>query len=262
MSELLYFLDRNQLVELAERSHAAYLAAEPFPSFVFDDFLPAEVAERIARGFPKSDFAGFKQPDNTFQQKKLGRTQESYFEGVDSFVRHMLNEFNSLAFIDFLENLTGIHGLIPDPHFKGGALHQILRGGKLAIHADFNRDRYRELHRRVNALLFFNPDWNPEYRGELELWDRKMTKCVKKISPILNRCVVFNTMADTFHGHPDPLQCPEGVTRNSIALYYYTASRDDGVNGVHSTIWRSRPDLNEPEGEGDQVKGEVRREAP
>ncbi len=95
----------------------------------------------------------------------------------------MLNEFNGLAFIDFLEELTGIRGLIPDTHFRGGAVHQVLPGGSLAIHADFNHDKYRKLDRRINVLLYFNKDWKDAYGGALELWDTKMKECRQRILP-------------------------------------------------------------------------------
>lgn len=249
----LFFFDRNHLVQLARGLHDDYLKADPFPSVVIDDFLPAEVARSILAQFPSPDFDGFKQPDNAFQERKLGRTQESYFQGMSPGLRHFLGEFNSLAFIDFLEELTGIQGLIPDPHFKGGAVHQLLSGGRLAIHADFNRDSYRSLDRRVNALFYLNEDWKEEYGAYLELWDRKMTHCVKKIAPIINRCVIFNTGKDTFHGHPDPMHCPPQMTRKSIALYYYTNGRDDDDLEEHSTRWRARPGVAEVSGEGDRV---------
>lgn len=245
-----FFFDRNELVARARMHRDTYQEAEPFPSIVLDDFLPSSVAEKIASLFPGSSFAGFGQPDNQFQKGKLSRTQDTHFKGVPPFFRHFLNECNSMAFIDFLETLTGIQGLIPDPHFAGGALHQIVKGGKLAIHADFNIDRRRQLDRRVNVLLYFNKNWKSEYGGDLELWDREMKRCVKKISPILNRCVVFNTASDTYHGHPDPLSCPDGETRKSIALYYYTASQDNqGHKKEHSTLWRARPGTDEVDGD-------------
>lgn len=115
----LFFFNRNELVSLASQTHENFLKTELFPHVVFDHFLPGEVANQIAELFTKSDFTGFKQPDNVFQKNKLGRTQESFFEGLDPFIRHVLNEFNSLAFIDFLENLTGIQGFIPDSPKRG-----------------------------------------------------------------------------------------------------------------------------------------------
>ena len=34
------------------------------------------------------------------------------------------------TFVSFLEDLTGIPGLVPDPHFRGGGLHEIRQGGR------------------------------------------------------------------------------------------------------------------------------------
>jgi hypothetical protein len=251
--EELFFFDRDRLVAMADELHGEYVGAEPFPSVVIDELLPPAVAKRLSEVFPPPDYGGFRQPDNAFQKNKLGRTYESHFRGLAPVLRHVLNEFNSLAFIDFLEHLTGIEGLIPDPHFRGGALHQVLPGGKLAIHADFNRDHHRQLDRRVNALVYLNPDWKPAYGGDLELWDREMTRCVRRVEPILNRCVVFNTGRQTFHGHPEPLRCPAGTTRKSIALYYYTSGRDDDDVEPHDTLWQQRPGVFEPSGEGNRA---------
>jgi hypothetical protein len=39
-----------------------------------------------------------------------------------------------------------------------------------------------------------------------------------KVSPNFNRDMNFGTTDFTYHGHPDPLACPEGVTRKSLAL--------------------------------------------
>ena len=82
-----------------------------------------------------------------------------------------------------------------------------------------------------------------------------MKECRQRILPILNRCVVFNTTSNSYHGHPDPLTCPEGITRNSIALYYYTNGRDDGFESEreHSTLWQARPGKKEAYGEGPAV---------
>ncbi|MBN8550689.1 MAG: 2OG-Fe(II) oxygenase, partial [Deltaproteobacteria bacterium] len=51
-----------------------------------------------------------------------------------------------------------------------------------------------------------------------------MQSCQAKIAPTFNRCTIFTTGTDTFHGLPHPLTCPEGMTRKSIALYYFTES--------------------------------------
>ena len=231
---------RTDLKQRAQRLSDRYRNANPFPHIVIDDFLPLDVAERILDLFPSSSDPHFKQPDyKTHQAKKLGRVQDSYFVGIDPWLRSTLFEFNSMAFLDFLEILTGINGLIPDPHFKGGAFHQILPGGKLDVHADFNTDERRMLLRRINALIYLNKDWKPDYHGELELWTEDMRSRIASIPPIFNRCVIFNTTSTAFHGHPTPLASPPGITRKSIALYYY--SSDVSVfraESRHRTLWQ------------------------
>ena len=87
-------------------------------------------------------------------------------------------------------------------------------------------------------------DWQEAYAGHLEMWDGSMRQCVKKVLPVFNRCVIFNTSPESFHGHPHPLTCPPGTCRTSIALYYYTANestRTDETVG-YATLWQELPD--------------------
>lgn len=238
-----FFFEADEWLEKGQGHRSAYANAQPFPHILIDNFLPESTAERLMQSFPPSSYGGYKQLDNEFQKNKQGRVQENYFRGIDHFARHMLNEFNGMVFLDFLERLTGIKGLISDPHFFGGAMHQILPGGKLDIHADFNYDARRNIDRRVNVLLYLNRPWEESWGGHLELWDKDMSTCHLRTPPVFNRCVIFNTNSSSFHGHPDPLTCPEGFTRKSIALYYYTVGRDDEAEGAHRTrsIWKKRP---------------------
>ena len=94
----------------------------------------------------------------------------------------------------------------------------------------------------MNLLLYLNPAWDDAWGGALELWDRGMQACVQRIAPIANRCVVFSTTRDSYHGMPDALRCPDGVTRRSLALYYYSNGRPEHERGPdHSTLWQARP---------------------
>jgi Rps23 Pro-64 3,4-dihydroxylase Tpa1-like proline 4-hydroxylase len=139
-----------------------------------------------------------------------------------------------------VETLTGKSGLIPDPHLRGGGMHQIKPGGKLDIHADFNWHPRLSLNRSVNILVYLNKAWDSQWGGDLELWDKKMEKCVQKYSPIFNRTIIFNSTEDSFHGHPEPLKCPEGTTRKSIAFYLYESPLKENPQG-HSTVYKKRP---------------------
>ena len=145
----------------------------------------------------------------------------------------------------FIQLLTGINEtLLGDPYFVGGGLHQIKRGGCLKIHADFNKHELTGLDRRVNILIYLNKNWKNDYGGHLELWDRDMKLCVKRILPEFNTVVIFNTTNYTYHGHPDSLNCPEGMSRKSLALYYFSNGRPQTeINPdlpVHGTIFRER----------------------
>ena len=226
-------------VEMAERLAPVYAGASPFPHVVIDDFLPEALASRMLAEFPSPDAANWVRLDKSAYSKKLAANQE---EQVGPFIFSVLQELNSADFLSFLQRLTGIQGLAPDPYFEGGGLHQILPGGFLKVHADFNLHSVMRLDRRLNLLVYLNRDWRDDYGGHLELWDRTMTRCETRVLPVFNRAVLFNTTDWSFHGHPDPLACPTGMTRKSIALYYYSRGRpEEETSPSHSTLWQIRP---------------------
>ena len=159
------------------------------------------------------------------------------------FSRHVLYSLNSSLFLKFLEELSGITNLISDSSFRGGGLHYFYRGGKLGIHADFNKHERYGLDRRLNLLLYLNKEWREEYGGHIELWNREMKQCVRSYLPKFNRVVIFTTTETSFHGHPEPLSCPEHMSRKSLALYYYTNARpEENQDDLHSTLFKLRPD--------------------
>jgi hypothetical protein len=210
-----------------------------------DDFLPEGVLDDVLAEFPDPKGADWFEFDSA-TERKLATKDDS---AMGPSTRRVLAELNSSAFLEFLERLTGIEGLIPDPHFVGGGLHQIEPGGHLKVHADFNRHPRTELERRLNVLVYLNRDWKDEYGGAFELWDENMTAAVEKVMPYFNRCVVFSTTSTSYHGHPEPLACPDGMTRKSMALYYYTKTRPaEQGTAAHNTLFQARPgeDLPEP----------------
>jgi hypothetical protein len=234
----MFVLTPDNLMSLATEFSSQYQTAEPFPHVVIDDFLPPEALRRVADNFPKAGDIAWHQSTNP-RQKKLAAEDETQ---IDDRARWLLYQLNSATFMKFLEMLTSIEGLIPDPYFAGGGLHQIEPGGYLKIHADFNRHPKFGLDRRLNLLLYLNEDWQEEYGGHLELWNQEMTRCVHRILPIFNRCVIFNTTDSSYHGHPEPLTCPTGMTRKSLALYYYSNGRPDvEIADEHGTLVKPRP---------------------
>lgn len=234
-----FLFDIEKLNALATELGQAYPRAQPFPHCVIDGFFPESTLNRILDEYPGAGQVDWIRKNAEACTLKLATRDETQ---LGSVTRQFIYELNSSVFISALEKITGIDGLIPDPYLYGGGLHQILSGGYLKIHADFNKHERLKLDRRLNLLLFLNKDWREDYGGHLELWDTSMQRCEKRLLPIFNRMVVFSTTDFSYHGHPDPLPCPADLTRKSIALYYYSNGRPRSeISGSHSTLYRNRP---------------------
>lgn len=224
----------RKLHDVPPEAVAAYAAATPYPHAVMDDFFPPAVLDQVLTHFPDPGALKWQTFDNA-NEKKLAFRQA---EVLPTPVREFLYFLNTHPMLQFLERLTGIVGLIPDPLFTGGGCHQIVPGGKLGVHVDFNKIKPTNLDRRLNLLVYLNKDWKEEYGGHFELWDAEGKACVKRVLPVFNRCVVFSTTETSYHGHPHPLTCPPDRTRKSIATYIYTNGRDDGHGAAgHSTVF-------------------------
>ena len=225
-----------------ENLSGEYCFAVPFPHIVIDDFLPQDFIDKILNNFPIEKLDN----DVIFEIGYAGLHKRQVSPAnCNGFIREVFGFFNSTAIVQFLESLTTIPSLIPDPHFVGGGFHETSKGGKLGIHADFRINEALHLNRRINMIIYLNKEWKDEWGGKLELWDTKMKDVVHNIAPVYNRCVIFNTDADSFHGHPDPLLTPDNITRKSLALYYYTASKriyEDIAS--HDTMYKARPNDN------------------
>ncbi len=237
----------NKILSVLDTSVASYREAYPFPHTILDNFLDPWM---LRQAMPEIENYQHWHQDNSewveeFQVlKQYAPDVVADPNDVQILAKYapktklILDYMYSETVLNFLEDLTGIQGLIPDENWLGAGMHKISRGGKLGVHADFNINFVNNLHRRINVLIYLNEDWNPEWNGHLELWDKDLSKCCVKVEPIFNRAVVFNITDDAFHGHPEPLQCPETVSRYSLALYYYTEDRpEEEKSDPHAVIW-------------------------
>jgi hypothetical protein len=221
---------------------ARYRNAQPYPHAAFDHFLDPAFARRLVAEFPPIATESWINYTHV-NERKFGRNDRASFPPA---IGAAVDQFSTPAFVAWLSRLTGIEGLHPDPSLEGGGLHQTPTGGHLNIHADFTgHPHHPTWQRRVNVILYLNEGWREEWGGALELWSRDMKRCVEKIPPLFNRVAIFNTDADSFHGLPDPIRCPDGTTRKSLALYYFTDESQPFM--VRSTEYRARP--------GDGAKG-------
>lgn len=228
------------LKKLAKENKKKYQNNNPFPSIYFDNFFDKTFLSDVLKEFPdlskQDDTIKF---NNKNEVKFAGKGEKSFGPKT----RILMHYLNSEPFLQFLQELTGIkEPLLGDPYFEGGGLHEIKKGGVLKIHADFNKHSLTNLDRRINVLIYLNKNWKEDYGGHFELWDKKMISCETKISPIFNRMAIFSTTDFSFHGHPNPLECPENMSRKSLALYYFSNGRPENeISGVsHGTIFKGR----------------------
>lgn len=213
----------------------AYQSAEPYHHICIDNFLPDTVLEHVCK-----DLEALPEPESSFSRAQENLKSSYIPERLPSYTKNLFYAFNSRPFILFLEQMTGIKGLIPDPYFMGAGIHKTLNGGHLDIHADFNLHNQMQVERRLNVLIYLNKNWQEDWGGSFEIWDKEMKGMVKSFVPLFNRMVCFNTTSESWHGNPATVANPNGDPRMSIALYYYTASWDESRKG-HSTLFKPRP---------------------
>jgi len=206
--------------EAVEKLVGGYTITDPFPFIVIDDFLKESTVDEIKTSVDnlRNESANHYLPQY-WEHNKFGFTK-----GFDECLQNLFIRLNSDEFISYIEQLTGIKDIIRnDVTLAGAGVHRTTNGGFLDIHTDFNTYVLKydyKIDRRINLLIYLNPDWKDEYGGQLLLCDPTSVKY--KILPQMNRAVIFNTTKSSFHGHPIPLTVPDGVTRQSIAVYYYT----------------------------------------
>jgi Rps23 Pro-64 3,4-dihydroxylase Tpa1-like proline 4-hydroxylase len=209
----------------------------PFRHYVIDGLFSDEILRTINN---PEYLQSVKGNVTTFNNEYEGKIAISHINEEGGNVYEILNYLNSEEFLSFLRELTDIPDLIADPEFHGGGVHLIPRGGKLGIHIDFSRALFDESKfRRVNCLLYLNDNWQRDWGGALELWNKRPAdggQCVNKVFPIFNRLIIFGTSKNSWHGHPTPLNCPENEYRKSLATYYYSSFHGNDLE-IHSTIY-------------------------
>ncbi|MDX2176183.1 MAG: 2OG-Fe(II) oxygenase [Candidatus Sumerlaeia bacterium] len=212
-----------------------FAAGAPFPHLVLDDFLLPEAAAAL-----EAAFAGARGEWITWHHVNERKRGFNDVQGLPDDARAVVDELQSPSFVGALERLTGVSALLADPDLDGAGLHETPPGGHLNVHTDFlSHTRRRCWSRQLNLLLFLNRDWPEEYGGALELWSPDVQRCVRRIAPLFNRCVVFRTTGQSFHGVPEGVHCPAGRTRKSLALYYF---RDEGhISPLAPTNYFPRP---------------------
>jgi len=219
----------------------AYQLANPFPHIVIDEFMSEFDARFISKEMDNYTMWGSDGSEYSKQAQVNKFFTPWCDDNIEDIKRDMpltwkyLQYYNSPEFLRQLEDLTGIKGLIADDLYEGGGVHKIESGGKLSVHTDYSKHPRKDLYRRINLLIYLNEDWDPNWGGSLQLWNNDTKELVSEVQPMMNRAVIFNTTSTSLHGHPHPLNTPQGIARKSIALYYFTEESGEDAETVAAT---------------------------
>jgi hypothetical protein len=204
-----------------------FLSAEPFPHLVLDNFVPEAMLRKVAAGFDEVPDVAWVRYDDLDER---GKRACNNLDAMQPACRDFLAALTGPTAATICQWLTGIDGLVSDATLYGGGLHVTEPGGFLGVHLDNERHPATGLARRLNLIVYCT-DWSPaggwqdDWGGHLELWDRACTRVVKRIAPLFNRAVLFETSQHSYHGHTQPLACPAGLLRKSLAVYYWSPWR-------------------------------------
>jgi len=233
---LVSLFDDPHYAALAKRTSPEFRAAKPFPHIMLDNFLPGEVVWRLPMMYPDPNRdAGWTTHANP-NVKRMFSGNEVLWSPV---FRLFAQATASRQFLLFLETLSDIKGLIPDPYYIGGGAMVAGRGDFLNMHCDFNWHYKLHCHRRLNALFYLTPDWKEEWGGNLILQGNEAGGPYSiAYAPLFNRVIIFEVSDTAWHGQPEPMTWPEGAWRRVFSAFYYTAATDQQINDPHLTKYR------------------------
>ena len=231
---------RPSLLEQSSKLQNDFLRARPFRHLVIDRVLAESFCEALCREFPPFDERNAVNELGAVGRKAVVPALRRIGPAYEQFDRLM----QSRQFRALVGNLTGIPHLLYDPEYFGGGTHENRNGQELDIHIDFNYHPSTHTHRRLNLIVFLNPEWRDDWGGCLELhenpWGPPPEDFTVKVLPLRNRCVIFETTLASWHGFPlirTPPDRPD-ISRRSIAVYFYTKEGpEEEIAPRHSTVY-------------------------
>jgi len=238
---------KNEALKCAKKINDAIkdkeFFTEPFKHIVVDDFFSKNFAAELLNKFPRTDENVWERTHDEDIEIKLRTNWSSEFDIPDGIV-DAIRILNSSLILKAMSKQFQINKLIPDPYFSGGGLNVTVNSGLLGVHVDGNYHDATALNRRINAIVYLNPGWKDGWGGEFGLYDSTGEKLIKKVAPLFNRLVIFDTNDYSYHGLPDPLNFPLNEVRKSIILYYYTKEgrpeSQTRIDQPHSALWKKR----------------------
>lgn len=193
-----------------------YSSSIPYPYLILDNFLPENTALALEKECDSLTNVSWKKFDRNHSKMDEYSDLSQAPQAFD-----LVAAMHSQQFMQWLSEVTGIDGVLPDPYLTGAGYSKIYSGEILKPHTDFNWNDRLKLHRAMNVIIYLNSNWKTEYYGALELRDFENKTVIKEVEPIFNRCIIWPYHKLGFHGMSKPVACPSTMTRNTFRLFYY-----------------------------------------
>lgn len=208
----------------------------PINHWTFDKFIDYEVASKLKEEL--NNLFEYRKNEFKFFNRNGSAMYEwcNYNQNNTPIAYSLVSYLHSTEFVTWLEETTNISGLLPDIHLHGAGYMRCGVGDSLKIHTDFNWNDTIKLNRILTLVIYLNEGWQKEWHGDIQFWDKENKKCVKSYFPNWGNAVICEYDELGFHGHPNPLNCPEGQYRDGFRLFYYT-SNSVNANPHRSLYW-------------------------
>ncbi len=200
---------------------AKYSLEGPFDHCVIDNFFNKDIALKLEKEFPSFNSDAWHVYDNAIEVKKTCNNWNAF----PPLTYQVFNFLNSQEFTSLLSrSLFDKKELYSDVGLNGGGWHIHKKGGKLNPHLDYSLHPKSGLQRKLNIIIYLNSKWKENWGGHLGFWgsesDKKPGEIKKKFIPKFNRAILFDTTQNSWHGLPEPVNCPINEYRKSLAVYY------------------------------------------
>jgi Rps23 Pro-64 3,4-dihydroxylase Tpa1-like proline 4-hydroxylase len=222
-------LDRDKAV-IAEDFHADKGIRTRFTAI--DHLLPEDIASRFAEAFP--DVSQMRLLDSFRERKYTSKSLDKF----DPLIADITFAFQDKRVIDVVAEITGIVDAVGDPQLYAGGISAMTAGHFLNPHLDNSHDGDQKNYRVLNLLYYISQDWEPEYGGNLELWDESVTRPVE-IPSLFNRLVLMSTNEKSWHSVNE---VKADRPRYCISNYYFSPHSPNGYETTHVTYFMARPE--------------------
>jgi hypothetical protein len=229
---------RPEILASAGTLAPSFHTARPFHHIAIENFLDATICRRLLEDFPRFE--------DRYALNEMGevggKAVRIDMREISDAYRELDRYLQTREFLGFVSTVTGIPDLLYDPDYVGGGTHENRDGQGLDQHVDFNFHPGTKWHRRLNLIVYLNPEWEMEWGGNLQLqtdpWNGNTNG--PTIAPLFNRAVIFETTENSWHGF-STIRLPaakQSLSRKSFAIYLYTKERPTAETAEsHATVY-------------------------